>query len=318
MSYLNRNALVGFSDLRGFVFGKDSTATADQMYVEQLINMATDRCSAYVGREFALHEITEYHDGRGRDDVFLMSSPLQSVISLWDDAERNFTSAFEIAVTTNVLLYEELGRLRLWNEEAGFAIASRNVKVRYRAGYDLADINGSEDDRIDFKVGTTSTLTATLAADRYESVQSLIGHIQTRLNAVATSTASLTVRYNWAGKRHTIENSTGTTFQLLWNGGSNSSRGAHWKLGFDGTSDKTGKTKYTGDHKVHYVPGDLKQSIAMQAAWWYKESKKGDGSFGESGRNIGGVSVQNALAANEILPQVKSIWDRYRFVGIPE
>jgi hypothetical protein len=80
----------------------------------------------------AFKEITEYHSGDGATGYFLTNEwPINSVTSLHDDTDRNYTSGYLID-TDDYVWYED-GLVRL--DSGVFNGGQKNIKIIYTAGY---------------------------------------------------------------------------------------------------------------------------------------------------------------------------------------
>lgn len=104
---------------------------------------------------------------------------------------------------------------------------------------------------IDF-VDDGGTKAITLTEQIYKSPLALVDEINSKL--AATSVDVITVEYfsHGANAGKFKFTSDGTTFELLWNTGTNTANSAKTKLGFSNTDD-TGATSYTSDSVQSYV-----------------------------------------------------------------
>jgi hypothetical protein len=102
------------------------SSTTDDELLTELVARASDGVRSYCGRDFALADCHEYHDGDGGDTVLLEQRPVAEVFALSQDGAG--IAAEEFAV------YPEAGIVRLkWGV---FGRGARNVYVGYRAGYE--------------------------------------------------------------------------------------------------------------------------------------------------------------------------------------
>lgn len=93
----------------------------------------------YCDRHFSDGTYTEYHDGEGMPDLYTTEWPITSVMSIYDDVNRQFESSSLIDSTTYVI-YADEGRISIipgsiLYSQTTFAEGVQNVKVTYRAGY---------------------------------------------------------------------------------------------------------------------------------------------------------------------------------------
>jgi len=107
---------------------------SDQLFVERLINAATELGEAIAGRRFKARSYQRDLDGMGRDRLILPDLPVLSVAHVYMDALGLFGSETEI---TDTVLYGEAGILA---RRAGlFPGGLQNVRVQYTAGMDPVD-----------------------------------------------------------------------------------------------------------------------------------------------------------------------------------
>jgi hypothetical protein len=314
---LNRNAIISLAEARNFIF-QDTTKTLNSDFIAQLVNSVSAQVEQHTGRRFRAADVTEFYNGSGDSEpLFLPLFPIQNVATLWDDGERNFNTVDEISVTTNVIVSEAEGYIELFNEYSAFSRGKRNVKINYRGGYEPFDIRANENDTIDFKAASSSTLVATLAPAHYESVNSFASHLETRMNLVASANATLDVEYIHASGEFGISTRGAQTLEFLFSSGSNSARSAAKVLGWPGNSDVTGVTDHRSESKVWPVPEDLKLAVAMQVAHNYNKSRKtgGTGQLGKTSRSQSAVSTTYG-PEGPFLPEVARIVNAYKPVKI--
>jgi len=105
---------------------------------------------------------------------------------------------------------------------------------------------------IDF-TDDSGTVAAQLEAKIYKSPEALRSEIETKMNAVATDTITVTFNSHGADKgKFVIASDGSTTFSLLWNTGTNTANSAKTVLGYDNTDD-TGAFSYTSDSEQSYA-----------------------------------------------------------------
>jgi hypothetical protein len=97
---------------------------------------------------------------------------------------------------------------------------------------------------IDF-VDDSGTYAAILTEKLYRDPEELRAEVESKMNAVASDT--ITVTYDYATGKFTLASDGSTTFSLLWLTGTNNANGAYAQLGFDKV-DETGALTYTSDN----------------------------------------------------------------------
>jgi hypothetical protein len=102
------------------------SAGADEDLLTDLAARASDGIRRYCGRDFALGDYAEYHDGDGGDTLLLAQRPVVEVFALSQDGTETTAEDY--------VLYPEAGMVRL--KSGGFGLGARNVYAAYRAGYE--------------------------------------------------------------------------------------------------------------------------------------------------------------------------------------
>jgi hypothetical protein len=97
----------------------------DDELLTELIARVSAGIVAYCGREFALGDYAEYHDGDGSDTLLLAQRPVTQVTMLSQDGAEVAAADF--------VVYPEVGVAQL--KSGVFGRGARNVYVSYRAGY---------------------------------------------------------------------------------------------------------------------------------------------------------------------------------------
>jgi hypothetical protein len=108
-------------------------ATHDGL-LEALIDSASEAIEHYCGREFALAERTEQHDGEGAAAVVLDCRPVSALAAVYDDPSRQFGEATRIP-EAGLVFYPEAGIVERMN--GCFRDGARNVRVTYTAGFSV-------------------------------------------------------------------------------------------------------------------------------------------------------------------------------------
>lgn len=107
---------------------------SDQLFVERLINAATELGEAIAGRRFKARSYQRDIDGTGRERLVLPDLPLVSVSAVYIDSLGVFGAETEIS---DVVLYLESGIVARRN--GTFPLGRQNVRVVYEAGLDPVD-----------------------------------------------------------------------------------------------------------------------------------------------------------------------------------
>jgi uncharacterized phiE125 gp8 family phage protein len=115
-------------------FLKISGATEDAL-LDSICDRTNALIKSYIGRNLVSQTYTEYYDGNGSAKLLLRNYPVVSLTSLHVDTLRAFGSVSEIVIADNVLLENNAGIIRLWNQGGVFLRGRANVKVVYVAGY---------------------------------------------------------------------------------------------------------------------------------------------------------------------------------------
>ncbi len=107
---------------------------SDQLFVERLINAATELGEGIAGRRFKARSYQRDIDGTGRERLVLPDLPLVSVSAVYIDSLGVFGAETEIS---DVVLYLESGIVARRN--GTFPLGRQNVRVVYEAGLDPVD-----------------------------------------------------------------------------------------------------------------------------------------------------------------------------------
>ena len=301
---LSRKALISLSELQDYI---KNTESGKEDFLKTLINSVSFRFDEFCKRNLIEAQRTEYYDGDSRDSLFLNQAPIPMVNSLFDDTERDFGSSTQITLT-NTILYEEDGIIRLFDDESKFVRGRQNIKITYWAGYKTLEVFAGENDKIDFKEGAGSELTATLTAARYD-IQGMADHLKSKLDTAGTKTYF--VEFDFGSKHFKIRASDGSQLSFLWNSGTNASTNAAWLLGFNSSADDEDETEVESDYSVYYLPDDIKHAAKEQCAWWFKQSFQKDGIIGIQSRSVAAQNESQSFARDPLLPNVKEILGNY-------
>jgi len=310
---MNSNSLTTLARVRDVLNAQSGVTTSDAV-LELLIDAASARIIGYCGRNFRVNTYTEYHNGDGKDRLFLKQFPVISVTSLYDSYDRTYAAA-DLIATTDYIVMEERGEIIL--EYLYFNTGLKNIRVIYSAGYESFEIIAGYNDKINFKVAVGGAeKTATLTAGTYTAA-TLATHIGTVMTAAAGGD-TITVTYNIVTGKFTIA-SSGTVLQLLWLSGTNTLTSCGLTIGFIITADDTGALTYTADNAVLGIPEDLQNACAQLVMDLYHESSRGGGGgrqgiVSKSSGVPGGGSTN--YAQTDLPVRVKAVIDRYKVLQI--
>lgn len=134
------NALVSLADAKAFL--KISAASEDTV-IENMINRASAFANDYTQRLLLSRVNTDYYDGDGTGTLILNQYPVTALSNLYDDVDRAFGAGTAINVSTDVVLDNNNGLIRLFNQAVAFNVGILNVKAVYTAGYSLANVPAS-------------------------------------------------------------------------------------------------------------------------------------------------------------------------------
>lgn len=127
---LSDTALISVATARAWLSGLPSV-DAD---VERLIESASQIANSYAQRHLAATGYTERLSGSGSSILLLKQHPIQSITSVHIDGSWEFGTD---TVCTDYESDTSAGILYLYS---GWPVGERNIKVVYRAGYELASV----------------------------------------------------------------------------------------------------------------------------------------------------------------------------------
>ena len=142
--------------------------------------------------------------------------------------------------------------------------ATRSWRSRYGAGtgWGRFVIESGVNDALDFNEGG-GELNATITAGTY-TADTLAAEIKIQLDAEGGDT--YTVTYSSSTNKFTIA-SDGSTFELMWDSGTNTATTIGSSIGFSVTADDTGALTYTADniaiHTEEWIVSDLGSAKAV-------------------------------------------------------
>lgn len=159
-----------------------------------------------------------------------------------------------------------------------------------------------DNDKLDFDEGA-GEVTATLTHGHYTG-QGLADHIDTVMNAAA-STLAFDVQYNDATNKFDFSETSGpTNFSLLWDTGTNAASSVGSTIGFDTSADDTGANGYVADNVRYaghtWVKFDAGSGSTIDAdVWWLQR-------YGDSSTVFGTVKLYGHTSD---LGDTRADWD---------
>lgn len=109
----------------------DPNVTQDDR-ITAMLEVADSWIKQHCNRDFAQAAKTDYHDGRGQNEILLTSIPVASISAIYFDVERVFDAS--TLVDADEYSFEpESGSVRFHKRRIPYG--SKRVKVEYLAGY---------------------------------------------------------------------------------------------------------------------------------------------------------------------------------------
>jgi hypothetical protein len=111
--------------------------------IVRLIDDVSSAIETFCDRQFKSRDYTnEDYDGDGSNVIYTKEYPINSISSLYDDPDRNFTSSYLID-PSNYVFYSEEGKIQLITTTGSsgmllgnFSRGAKNIRINYNAGYD--------------------------------------------------------------------------------------------------------------------------------------------------------------------------------------
>lgn len=228
---LNVDSGEGTEFARGHILlGKDAT---NGYFIRHVYSVATDALSL----SFNLDNAPASGVNLGQGITYIPADSGHTAMSIWD--YRANGGAIELISGMQV------------TEGSIEASANEMINMNFTLEgtqfyYNPIEI-ASTDAKLDF-TDDTGTFAATLTQKVYRSPHDLADEIQTKMNAVAGDT--ITVSYSDTTGKFTIASDGATTFSLLWNSGANTANTVGDKIGFSVAADDTGAFTYTSDNGI--------------------------------------------------------------------
>lgn len=128
MSLDTANALINFAYLQAKI---STIPDADQTRIENLINAASLHANSHTKRKLLARDYTEDYDGQALNELVLNEYPVNSITSIYIDADRDFTSDTELT-DDYYIYYDDIGVVVRTN--GVFTKGRKNVRITYNAG----------------------------------------------------------------------------------------------------------------------------------------------------------------------------------------
>ena len=116
------------------------TGSDDDTLIGNLIDRKTEMFERYCGvSSFLVADYTEYHDGQGSPYLFVKNIPINSIDSIYSDADWEWAADTLITATDyrisdlNVIVYKNY-----------FNVGLQNIKITYNAGYSVVPLDLKE------------------------------------------------------------------------------------------------------------------------------------------------------------------------------
>lgn len=241
---------------------KETTTTDFLTLMQQIV---TDIAESIMQQYGVVRSITEYHDGKGHNNLLTEKYPIYSIASINDDVNHDWDSSTLIA-DTNYIFDKKIGEINLINDYRIFSNGNKNVKIIYRAGFSGYKVIEDINDTIDFDEG--SSLVATIDAGEYDA-EDLATAIATALNNAGANT--YTCEYNHNTQKFTI--SSDDAIDWLFSSGSNVSKSIAPLINVS-IADVTGNTTVTSG-EVTGIPNDIVLACQQIVLLLYHQSKQG-------------------------------------------
>jgi len=123
--------LCTLDELKAHIFDKAPYPSTHDTLLTALIEEASGMINAETRRQIEIADITEYHDGELQNAIILHEYPVA------EEATITITEDDEAVAATDFAVDFDQGVLRLL-DGATFAEGEKNVKVVYRAGYNVS------------------------------------------------------------------------------------------------------------------------------------------------------------------------------------
>lgn len=145
-------------------------ATHDTLFAE-LVDEASGMINAETRRQIEIADITEFHDGEFQNSVILHEYPVA------EEFDITLTEDDVVVADTDFVVDTDQGVLRLV-DGATFAEGEANVKVEYRAGYDVTGSPPAGETALPFEL----RLACKIIAGRLFQLRESIGVSQKRFS----------------------------------------------------------------------------------------------------------------------------------------
>lgn len=126
--------LTTLAHLRSFL-SKQATDTNDDALLSSIITRISADVAKRCNRKFSAATVTEYHNGRGTEKIFVRRPPVNSVSSIHVDSDRVFGSDTQIDSDDVVISDEVSGLITLNGDVFDKDPFVENVRVIYNGGF---------------------------------------------------------------------------------------------------------------------------------------------------------------------------------------
>jgi len=272
--------------------GQDSILTTFRDLTSQLIE-------TYIDKKVVTRQFTEFYSGDGKADLLLKHYPVYikldssddpSNLTIYDDTERDWGSD-DLLADSDVWIDPDIGRLKLYNDESGFAIWTANIKVVYWAGYSRFNLVDEVNNYIDVNEGGGEVSVEITPPYGLQtnfpgfSAEDLASAIATALNANGSLSNTYACTYSHLTNKFTISISGGTA-TMLCSSGSSSSKSIWDLIGFSTSGDKSASASHSSDNTVTGVPSDLVSAAMMITDRFYENSRQGSSRLDIISKNL--------------------------------
>jgi len=128
---VSTNALTTLDAVKEY-YGMTGSKQSDDDLIENLIDRVTELFQSYCNvNAFKAKNYTEYLDGMGSKYLFVNNVPINSITSIHDDDEWDFTTDDLVDSSS----YRIVDKKYIVNKDYLFSLGDQNIKIVYNAGY---------------------------------------------------------------------------------------------------------------------------------------------------------------------------------------
>ena len=106
--------------------------------IEFLLKSVWASAEQYCDRVFSGDTFTEYQDGKGQTEFYILNPPISTIVSLTDNAQLQ-RRAIDLTNVMTMQEYKDRGRVKLFRFESmflqGFNGGLAGIEIVYRGGY---------------------------------------------------------------------------------------------------------------------------------------------------------------------------------------